>query len=147
MLGQCFLPYVLVLHGKREYRLVVRLVEERINVMNVYFRMQERLGDHLQGILPFDLNRENVSFHKSDRARLEKPCRLLGVIRDKADDSGIGGVENGNCHDVYAFHPEHLNEVIEPTDLVFRVNYELPDGFPARVAQGGYRMVGVSHVR
>ena len=147
MLGQCFLPNVLVFHGKRKYRLIVRLVKEGINVMNVYFRMQECLGDHLQGILPFDLNGENVSFHKTDRARLEKPCRLLGVIRDKPDDSGIGGIENGNGHDVYAFRPEHLNEVIEPTNLVLGVNYELPDGFLARVAQGGCRMVGVSHVR
>ena len=83
---------------------------------------------------------EDVSNIKAG-TRVEVPFgrkKLIGICL---------GIKKQDSNENFKYKLKHFNKIIEPSDLVFRVNYELPDGFPARVAQGGCRMVWVSHVR
>ena len=113
--------------------------------MDVDLGPQERAGDGLEGIFPVHLHGQGVTLGKAYGLGLEQAGGFLGVVRDEADDGRVAGVEDGYGHGVNVLRPKHLDEVVEPPDLVLGIDHELTDRFPARVAQGGNRWVAFSH--
>ena len=94
MPAQRLLGHVAILEIQRQRGAVLRTGHERVDVVDVDFRLEQR-GEHvLEPEFGFDLDHQQVALAEGKAMLLQQVTRGLGVVHHEPDDRAFGGVQH-----------------------------------------------------